>query len=1656
MSDTLEALMNQYDAYKTCMSFYNRSPSVELSSETIIEDGSFYVDNPIHSVLPDSNHADLPLRPSAFTMESIVKSVEIAMDSSYNNEYVANFCTMKWSNITCSLDGSQREVDMYSNISYMDFIGVNSDDVHNNRFVMYKGVIGGYIKAIMTNFDMTFAKMTNQYVAMIDITMDGDLYMAIADDSNIQMISTYIQLPDLFGSLDEDYLVETIKSTASSKLYSKLQCNINNQIFVQELVTTDCLNIFSQSIPQYLPTNRDLSPPLAWWDNLSYWLHGSINFSYKIFQYQLILNQNLMQCKLCFQCNDMKLALEPGAIECSMTSVFFDAITSDNMTSRRIRFNNYSNENIHRIVVIAAILITCQTTSCESSEDVYNHHDVYLSPSTSIDKYSKYRVKPNSLQFEIEMLCCDTSNEPITINCRLDVLLRILDSFNNMNSVSTTSQSKSPPISSLIRRLDLQIGVNTLLISSWSSARKLGGIVYFHKQMDLQLRLSRRAFKSNDFIQDEPLEVEHLYVDIGYVDVYIREWDLSLDTFNNMSTKNTTPMTQRLSRKLSGRFKSISDSTTNDILYSNSTKSFNDSIEPKSVDEIKRLLSSNCKLIYLSRIEISLTEDRDMLGTGIGRSTTFCDHGVICQFTNKSKSKSNSSKRYSDDNIGTTGKAEYIFTFKSSNGVVSFIIGRDKRRSKGLYRDWIIQNQLSKKVVNKLAMYHQSESRRPSSLVSFRTDRDFIIEKLTEEEIRDDKWRGSIDGYRPSILSFAINHTALSPPFSSLPDSYQSNRYSNSANVYRRNNANNLDNNSKNYINKIWGLRMVDTRLLWTIDIRDILFSYVSRYFELFMRQAEVSTKEVKNLPNKEIVIERKDETKVDTELARESIIISKTPSLQRDKAEISLKDFLGLDKEINANTLPKSQTNEMLTPIPISRSLDSSNSPANSLSPLLSPVEKSFKQEDVKELRKLFIRSKRGSLFNKSLDSRAISSKKSSKTIKTLPTNVEDANESVDKADNKGEIDTKPIKPTLKSDFNFKSKNNHSTSDRRTGSSSKFFIIELIDPQINFLDVESHSSVIIVTGRSYLEGSRNNIGYINERNKDSCTPQRMSEIRLQMDAVSAYTVPTMLSSTNSEEGTASQSDVIHWKMMNSTTNNNQKQGTPAMSESPYIKVAIKDFKIRALYTFWSNLAAEDHSNLEILIRNEEFVCSFLLDLPEIIIDTDSSQFYIIINVLRNVLLVPPPPLPRYIQLEKENKESDDSLKWITIIRDPEVLSKQNIRMTSMPLNIKNKSSKEEIKVLIEESLDRVFDVELGMARLVEIFIGRGTWILRTHTPHPTYQSSSGSSHSGIELVETGFTGVYATFTFHEDRSASVLFETQRFWARNISISPNGNSGDSFGNLSNDMTWIMMPILNQTEPCVRCGVAFNTETNDSNSCVFHADENGAPGEYKQGFVIDELTRQSISIDMWTCCGNRHANAPGCSSRPHLCKEVMISIRAEANPSVKIEKIHLSVLNTLEISFFPGASYDLQVQITKRLVDILHHFFSLEAAASDYADLVNDLEKEKDKDLDEEIVKAEDARRSSIDMLLGTARSSISQIRSSGKPDSKESSKDRHLSVTSPPPKSILSNRLSSNQSESAAKDQNETVQKQEALLALSSMSTNPEQSSNHFSVVVKF
>jgi hypothetical protein len=261
---------------------------------------------------------------------------------------------------------------------------------------------------------------------------------------------------------------------------------------------------------------------------------------------------------------------------------------------------------------------------------------------------------------------------------------------------------------------------------------------------------------------------------------------------------------------------------------------------------------------------------------------------------------------------------------------------------------------------------------------------------------------------------------------------------------------------------------------------------------------------------------------------------------------------------------------------------------------------------------------------------------------------------------------------------------------------------------------------------------------------------KRKQVVLLRMDDVSAFTVPSSppADQQQSEADSSKARDIVHWKMMKSTSLNDREGG----SDAPLMRMAIKDFQIRAQYIFWTDITAKQAKHMHVERTKDDLVCAFKLDLPAIVVDIVSLQFYAIVHVVRNVLLVPPPASaqrsnPSQADVDKETKQLQQVLE---LQRDFEAsaASSQQV-LAHSKLDIEQRQCREEIKDIVERKLaDAIKEMELGSSRLVECLIGSCSWILR---------SSDGlglgsSDESDRKQLEVFFTGIQATFFYGEDR----------------------------------------------------------------------------------------------------------------------------------------------------------------------------------------------------------------------------------------------------------------------------------------------------------------
>jgi hypothetical protein len=352
------------------------------------------------------------------------------------------------------------------------------------------------------------------------------------------------------------------------------------------------------------------------------------------------------------------------------------------------------------------------------------------------------------------------------------------------------------------------------------------------------------------------------------------------------------------------------------------------------------------------------------------------------------------------------------------------------------------------------------------------------------------------------------------------------------------------------------------------------------------------------------------------------------------------------------------------------------------------------------------------------------------------------------------------------------------------------FFAIELQDPQVNFLDEKTQSTLLIVIdGSSTLIGKKHHgatvtVQGLGDQEKES--PKRKVNVRLKMENVNAYTITT----SNDSDSLA---NIVHWKALDHTevgrfqtsrhhnrhrhrhghghghqrTSTNEKfvntndfsQGmggsrssvpaAAAVSASGGsvgsvgsvngLRNAINNFEMIAVYTYYEDLTAEEAGKLYMHRTREELMNSFLLDLPQVCLKVDSLQFSILLNTIRNVLLAPPPA------------QAEESHVTVTVSGTAEEGMEMEARRGVIQMksndgegvpSLDNRYGRTQIKEIVEKNLLTLSENEFCTAQSIEYFVGRGTWQMC-------------SPNSDDVLLEVGFMGLFGSHSFHEDRSSS-------------------------------------------------------------------------------------------------------------------------------------------------------------------------------------------------------------------------------------------------------------------------------------------------------------
>jgi hypothetical protein len=309
-------------------------------------------------------------------------------------------------------------------------------------------------------------------------------------------------------------------------------------------------------------------------------------------------------------------------------------------------------------------------------------------------------------------------------------------------------------------------------------------------------------------------------------------------------------------------------------------------------------------------------------------------------------------------------------------------------------------------------------------------------------------------------------------------------------------------------------------------------------------------------------------------------------------------------------------------------------------------------------------------------------------------------------------------------------------------------------------------------------------------------------------------------------------------------------------------------------------------------------------------VNLDSSQFNIFFNVVRNLLLAPPPPVMQEF-LEKGKKSAAE--KDINISRDPGKLEQNG------KLDISKSSIREELRETIEQQQHKIqLEKQVGSARSNELTIGKGTWTL--------FEGGS----KGSSIMNVTFTGLNGSHIFHENRCTTTMLEVQMFTINQenpgLDAQKEFGTQKEFGEFGQDNSKLVMSSIDHN------GAEFDLLRNNSDSCRYHCDVMLKKGEW---------------TECWSCCDSKEYDGIGCHTSTHQCKKPMFSLSIQAYPSVRIvnrpgqtgfDDVELGVINALSVSIFPEARNKITVQIAETLSTRLKNYFS-----------ISDLDKEESED-----------------------------------------------------------------------------------------------------------
>jgi hypothetical protein len=365
----LELLLQQRDAFKLAS-----EPPTEGDSQGNITDKKDLAKASPETLMHDS-----------ILTVNVAESMRFSFDCVYGDALRSDFCVIEIGNVIISMKSSHDSAGNNLAVRALDDEPVQIT-AEKKRFLRYGGFNGGDVRISFGQVTLRFLPEMTDYVYVKSITMTGKLLMGtvinskIAKNSRKTVFSDDFDYPNWFAGL------EVHSSAAPTKFFGDICQSCQEFKLNLHPNAGSYMPAWLKTIDTAIPPSTDPSPPLMWYDNIRYWVHGRTELKINKFQVAYSVSgmaHNVLNLYVKMHRAHIKLVRDTVELKGRDFSINAEILDKYAVPRRSTQFplrKHFMRSQLFLIPSLALSFSHKRKDFMLPTRQYCSHHDVYMNP----------------------------------------------------------------------------------------------------------------------------------------------------------------------------------------------------------------------------------------------------------------------------------------------------------------------------------------------------------------------------------------------------------------------------------------------------------------------------------------------------------------------------------------------------------------------------------------------------------------------------------------------------------------------------------------------------------------------------------------------------------------------------------------------------------------------------------------------------------------------------------------------------------------------------------------------------------------------------------------------------------------------------------------------------------------------------------------------------------------------------------------------------------------------------------------------------------------------------------------------------------------------------------------------------------------------------